>query len=221
MSKAKYIRIRTPDGRRLTTIKMVLTYLENHGIPFHARDVRRYIERLLRDQFLAHNNIDKDDCTRIVTTNQFINATLGRRDQYAQTPKQVFDFIHKTFGYPSTDLFDPCPASPTFDGCASSTRWKRIVYVNPPYKEIDNWLEKGMEELVHDTEQILYLLPSRTNPAWFHKYVMHASHIIFFENGIQFENYKYKCPFGIMLVNFRREDLAKKHPPKICSAKLF
>ena len=224
-SKARYIKITTPEGNRLTTIKQVIEYLKNHNISCHPRDVRRFIEKLLHNQLNNKKNTNDDTKSHVSavnTTNSFINATLGRNDQFAKTPDQIFDYIEQTFNFSKKELFDPCPANPTFDGCNSECRWGKVVYVNPPYKEITDWLEKGFEELKHESEKLFYLLPSRTNPNWFHRFILRASVIIFFEKGIKFKNYKTKSPFGIMLVYFDKIDVLLNHrQPKIVSKRLF
>lgn len=55
-----------------------------------------------------------------------------------RTPSKIYKhFMEK--GY-----FDPCPENPNFNGLEID--WKSYNFVNPPYSQIDEWLEKAYIE---------------------------------------------------------------------------
>ena len=141
----------------------------------------------------------------------YVKATLAGRDQFAQTPPELFDLIAKRFGY--TDLFDPCPANPEFNGLDVS--WKQVNYVNPPYRKVEVWLRKAIAEHALG-KTVLLLLPSRTSPRWFHQFVMKAHVVLFLLGGIRFVNYTGRAPFGVMLVYLdgRQSLLSSPHTPR-------
>ena len=46
--------------------------------------------------------------------------------------------------YP-VDCFDPCPKNPSFDGL--SVDWFGNVFCNPPYSQIDLWVDKALQQV--------------------------------------------------------------------------
>jgi site-specific DNA-methyltransferase (adenine-specific) len=103
---------------------------------------------------------------------------------------------------------DPCTPGQVWDGTALSWEGHR-VFCNPPYgREIKNWLAKGTE-----AEVAVFLLPARTDAAWFHDYALKAQEIRFFKGRLKFcENHiaprdgQDAAPFPSMLVIYRRQE---------------
>jgi len=81
-----------------------------------------------------------------------------------------------------------------------------IGWLNPPYgASIASWLAKIMKT----RRRIVALLPTRTNPPWWHLYVMKATEIRFIEKKLSFDepNHRAGVPFtghAFVLFNFRR-----------------
>jgi len=94
---------------------------------------------------------------------------VSKNDQFAQTPDWLLLFYRKMFG----NYFDPCPASPTFDGL--SIPWKHRNYINPPYNELSKWIKKGIQE----RKESIYLIPFRPHNSYFLN--LPKQHIIFFQ----------------------------------------
>lgn len=68
--------------------------------------------------------------------------------------------------------FDPCPVNPTFDGLEIS--WKGNVFCNPPYSQIDRWIDKAFQEAQNpEVKSITMLLPNWTDRKWFRKIEIH------------------------------------------------
>lgn len=67
--------------------------------------------------------------------------------------------------YPQ-DCFDPCPVNPTFDGL--TIEWHGQAFVNPPYSQIAQWIEKAFAEK-DNCDSIMMLLPNWTDRAWFQR----------------------------------------------------
>ena len=42
------------------------------------------------------------------------------------TPDKVFDMIKEYYGYDKSDLFDPCPENPKFDGLEKSGKMSTL-----------------------------------------------------------------------------------------------
>lgn len=88
------------------------------------------------------------------------------------TPKALYEELDAEFDFD----FDPCPLGDAqiWDGSAMS--WKnRRVFCNPPYgRGVDRWLAKARE-----ARCAVYLLPARTDTAWWHDYALKADEIRF------------------------------------------
>ena len=145
----------------------------------------------------------RDDDGNAVTKQNFYTrvagatgASLESRDQFAQTPTDVLEWVKRTLG---TDaLFDPCPTSPSFDGRTAT--WHAFNFCNPPYNRIEPWLKKAFAEAKAGKSTML-LLPSRTSPMWFHRWALRAHRIWWSAGGIKFQGYSARSPFGVMLVH--------------------
>ena len=97
-----------------------------------------------------------------------------------QTPKALYDELDAEFAFD----FDPCPANPLFDGLMVD--WGDRNFVNPPYgRVLGTWIRKAWEQ--HRLGKLSVLLvPSRTDTAWWHDYVMQADEIRFLRGRLQF-----------------------------------
>ena len=75
----------------------------------------------------------------------------------------------------------PMHARTSLGRCAISWAGHR-VFCNPPYgRTIGNWLAKGRE-----ADLAVFLIPSRTDTAWFHDYALKADEIRFFRGRLKF-----------------------------------
>ena len=113
-----------------------------------------------------------------------------------KTPQAFYKALDAEFRFD----YDPCPSNPKDDGLKIS--WGQCNYVNPPYSETPKWLEKGWEEYKKG-KTVVYLIPSRTDTKWWHKYCMKADEIRFIKGRLQFEGTKYSAPFPSCIVIFR------------------
>lgn len=76
-------------------------------------------------------------------------------------------------------------------------------FVNPPYKQIKEWIKKGFEESLKG-KTVVFLIPSRTDTAYWHDYVMKASEIRFIRGRLKFEGYGGgSAPFPSAIVIFK------------------
>lgn len=120
-------------------------------------------------------------------------------DQNWKTPKEFYDELDKEFDF---DL-DPCPSEKIVDD-AIFMKWNGSVFVNPPYNNIETFLNKGIIELKKgNCKRVVYLLPSRTGTKWFHNLVLKYSDDIRFIRGrLKFSGSKWNAPFDSMVVVF-------------------
>lgn len=113
------------------------------------------------------------------------------------TPAAVYGALNAEFSF---DL-DPCPLGGDRGGLSPlwcDWRGKR-VFINPPYgPSIRDWLGRAAEARV-----AVYLLPARTDTAWFHDLVLPlAREIRFIRGRLKFGGAKHGAPFPSMIVVF-------------------
>jgi len=80
-------------------------------------------------------------------------------------------------------------------------------YMNPPYgREIGGWIRKAFEESLKGV-LVVCLIPSRTDTAWWHDYVMRADEIRFVRGRIHFDGHKHGVPFPSAIVVYEARAL--------------
>ena len=120
-----------------------------------------------------------------------------------KTPKAIFEALNSEFHLD----YDPCPTSPEVDGLESD--WGNINFVNPPYgKEINKWIQKGYAEFLRG-KTVVFLLPSRTDTAWWHDYIMKATEIRFIRGRLRFDDQKTPAPFPSAIAVFKQKEVWK------------
>lgn len=127
-----------------------------------------------------------------------------------ETPQALFDTLHAEFRF-------------TVDAAANETnhkcdRWfgqggehrdgleaswdKEVVWSNPPYgNHISWWVAKGFSESCEGATVVM-LIPSRTDTAYWHDYVMRAAEIRFVRGRLRFSGYTVNAPFPSAVVVF-------------------
>ncbi|KKN24265.1 hypothetical protein LCGC14_0896580 [marine sediment metagenome] len=126
-----------------------------------------------------------------------------------ETPQDVFDALDAEFG--GFDL-DPC-ATPENAKCSNyytqeedglAKPWRGKVFVNPPYgRGIKWWIRRCYVAAGSTASLVVALIPSRTDTAWWHDYVMKASEIRFIRGRLHFDGHKNGAPFPSAIVVWR------------------
>ena len=139
----------------------------------------------------------------------FDRILFSSKSDHWSTPVALYDELNSEFNF----NFDPCPLMSTKDG--RKGQWTGRVFCNPPYSDILAFLTKGLYHLsVRDCELLVFLVPARTDTAWFHDYCYGKSEIRFLRGRIKFGGAKYNAPFPSMVVVFREWGLP---PPPLFS----
>lgn len=114
-----------------------------------------------------------------------------------KTPKATYEALNKEFSFD----FDPCPPNPTFDGL--NTEWGKCSFCNPPYgREIGKWITKGYEEHLKG-KTVVFLIPSRTDTIYWHRYIMKATEIRFIKGRLHFNDGSHPAPFPSAIAIFQ------------------
>jgi phage N-6-adenine-methyltransferase len=138
------------------------------------------------------------------------------------TPQRIFDKLNDEFCF---DM-DVCADADNAKCIMFYSRqrgltepWGGVVFLNPPYGRglIQPWIQKAYEVAARREATAVCLIPSRTNPPWWHDFVMKATEIRFIRSKVSFlgigEN---TTPFwGNSIVVFRKGMVGQT--PKVSS----
>ena len=85
-------------------------------------------------------------------------------------------------------------------------QWQSWTWCNPPYSNIQQWLEKAANESRQGASSVV-LIPSRTDTRAFHRYAPRASRVFFIKGRLKFIDPETKqprdcAPFPSMLLEF-------------------
>ena len=99
------------------------------------------------------------------------------------TPASILQELEEEFG----ELFDPCPAEwdGKIDGLEIHWPHSKVCFVNPPYSDMVNWVEKCHDEWVKGATVIL-LIPPRTCTRYWHDYINDNATIRFIKGRVRF-----------------------------------
>jgi len=128
-------------------------------------------------------------------------------DEWA-TPQKLFDDLNNEFDFEldvcATEENHKCPEYFTKEQDGLSKNWggKRI-WCNPPYSQIEKWVEKAFRETRTDRTIVVMLIPSRTDTRYFHNYIYQRSEIRFVKGRLKFGDGKGSAPFPSMIIIFR------------------
>ncbi len=122
------------------------------------------------------------------------------------TPQTLFDELNREFNF----TLDPCATNEnakckkyfTINEDGLIQDWDGIVFMNPPYgREVGKWIKKVYEESQKGTT-VVCLIPSRTDTAYWHDYVMRGE-IRFIRGRIYFGTGTGPAPFPSAIVVFK------------------
>jgi len=124
-----------------------------------------------------------------------IDLMFSHKTDHWSTPKAFYDKLDKEFNFG----FDPCPLRSKDN--AMFKDWVGNVFVNPPYSNIRNFLEKGILEVRKgNASLIVFLVPARTDTKWFHDLIYGKYEIRFIKGRLKFGTSNNSAPFPSMLI---------------------
>ncbi len=124
------------------------------------------------------------------------------------TPQDFFDKLNTEFSFTLDVCATPentkCPDYYTEEQDGLSKKWTGRVWCNPPYgRKIREWIKKGHDSIQNgEAELVVMLIPSRTDTAYWHDYVMKGN-IRFIRGRLKFGNSKNSAPFPSAIVIFK------------------
>lgn len=137
-----------------------------------------------------------------------MNSAMFSSDrQDWETPVAFFEELDKEFNF----TLDVCATasnckveqyySPVDNGLMQD--WQGVCWMNPPYgREISKWMRKASEAKA----TVVCLVPSRTDTAWWHDYVIgKGAEVRFIRGRLRFQGAPSSAPFPSALVIYRGE----------------
>lgn len=126
------------------------------------------------------------------------------------TDQAVVDDLSARFG-PFT--LDPCctaesakaPAFFTMANDGLRQRWFGVVWLNPPYSDVEAWVRKALDESANNGVEVVMLLPARTDTRWFHLLLaeQHRCEFLFARGRLRFGAATGSAPFPSVVIVMR------------------
>lgn len=127
--------------------------------------------------------------------NLFRSERLTSIRQDWRTPEMLLKKLDAEFQF----TLDPC-IDEIIEGRFLNWDNER-VFINPPYNNIQSWVEKGLNS---KNAILVYLLPVRTSVGYFHDVILpFADEIRFIKGRLKFDNQKSNAPFDSYIVIFK------------------
>lgn len=130
-----------------------------------------------------------------------LNVMFSKSTDNWSTPKNIYDYYINEL-----NCFDLCPLNHDlleFNGLVID--WQKNNFVNPPYSEISNFVDKAIfESYLGNTTYLL--VPSRTDTKWFHKLLVHGVDLHFYKGRLKFGDGKNSAPFPSVLITIKPTD---------------
>lgn len=82
--------------------------------------------------------------------------------------------------------------------------WEGVCWMNPPYSQVDLWINKAWREMQTHGAVVVALLPARTDTSWWHRYVMSADRVWFIKGRLHFGGSTNPAPFPNCVVLFQK-----------------
>lgn len=135
----------------------------------------------------------------------FDNNRFKSNNQEYETPENLFKVLNDEFHF----TLDVCANDKnhkvldyfTEQDNALEQDWKGVCWMNPPYKDMKNWVIKAYNESVKNNAIIVCLIPARTNTVWWHEYC-NKGEIRFIKGRPKFKGCKYGLPQPLAIVVF-------------------
>lgn len=124
-----------------------------------------------------------------------IKACLSHKTDDWKTPKKLYDPIMKN-GYIDTFKYQ------SENDELENNYYNEKLYVNPPFsklKKISKWLEQQIE----NGNEIILLIPSRTDTEYFHNLLKYKPTIYFIKGRLHYNESK-AAPFPSMIIMFNK-----------------
>ena len=132
--------------------------------------------------------------------NKNLNVQLSSKTDNWSTPRWLLDKLEEKFG--KFD-YDPCPLN-SDDKTSLFKNWKGNVFINPPYSNVKEFLNKALIEIKRkNCKQAIFLIIPRTSTKYWRDYVIkYSDEVYFFDRRLKFGKSKSSAPFPSCVIKF-------------------
>ena len=129
---------------------------------------------------------------------------MSESDEWS-TPQNLFDGLDKVHNFDidvCADGFNTkCSKFYPKEVDGLRQEWRGTCWMNPPYgRQISKWIKKAYKSSLKGAK-VVCLVPSRTDTAWWHDYIMKGE-ITFIRGRLKFGGHKNSAPFPSAIVIF-------------------
>lgn len=122
------------------------------------------------------------------------------------TPEWLLKWLRREFAFDA----DPCPLDwqphTHPNALVDDSMWGQMSYVNPPFSNVAPFVQRAVDLRESTGKQSVFLLPARTDTAWFQDIVLpHAEEVRFMRGRLTFPGFKRGFSMGLCLVLFVRK----------------
>lgn len=133
----------------------------------------------------------------------------SKSDEWA-TPQDFFDRLNTIHSFTldacASELNAKCSNYYTESDNALIQDWCGVVWCNPPYSEVKNWIEKAYHESLKGAKVVM-LIPARTDTIAWHQYIFPYAEIEFIKGRLKFGDSKNSAPFPSAVVIFEKVEI--------------
>ncbi|KRL02507.1 phage N-6-adenine-methyltransferase [Liquorilactobacillus capillatus] len=130
-----------------------------------------------------------------------------------ETPNQFFEMLNKQHNFnwdlAASNRNAKCSKYYTKHDDSLKQDWSKCegnLFLNPPYgRELKKWVKKAAETRLSLGQQLVMLIPARTDTSYWHDYIFGKAEIIFLRGRLKFELNgvsKDAAPFPSALVTY-------------------
>lgn len=135
-------------------------------------------------------------------------ALISSNGDEWSTPDNIYKQLDAEFRFNldpcANDINHKCDKYYTIENDGLSHTWEGCrVFCNPPYSNIDKWVEKAYRESRHDNTIVVLLIPARTDTRYFHNFIYNRAEIRFIKGRLKFNQSKDNAPFPSIVVIYR------------------
>lgn len=138
----------------------------------------------------------------------------SEKDEW-QTPKWLYDLLDREFRFnldpAATHQNALCANYYTEEVNGLIQPWYDATFVNPPYSNLYQWVQKGYEEAEKGNATVVMLVPARTDTRAWWDYVRWGD-VRFLPGRLKFKGGKHSAPFPSAIVVFEKEFSKKNRP---------
>lgn len=128
--------------------------------------------------------------------------TMSR--DHVRSPDWAWHIAAELLGIEVGMFYDPTPYKHHKLGKAVNglkQNWRRWNFCNPPYSQLELWVERAIEQWHQNGCETILFVPHRSHSHWFHDYVFHHFEVIPIRSEVQFKGFSNTLPMSMCFIH--------------------